>query len=335
MKKFLIALVLLSLTSAIFADDALVMPKGVIRVYFVGTYGITDSAYDTDGEAQDSSTGDSSFFNQGYAAELGVTDSVTAALQWVPGHNLFCKSEVDPMNLSLIANYGANPYGENKNLKTSGASDIFAGAKIQILGDHGFVKNDQFRFSMAPGFRIPLDSYDAKEEFENYKSGDDWRYSGRSNESLGIGSRFYLDYIVNENFFLNFYSEMIYNLPVDKKYTSIADSTNTTEYEVKYGTDMTFELESHYDYPLTEKSHLAFYLPVNYAMTQDVEIDGTSVDDSGSKYLQLQPEIGYFNADFKVPFEATFMYGLPLWGENATKMHTFSLKLKVYARLFK
>ena len=278
MKKLLVLLILISFTGGVFADDALVMPRGVIRAYFVGSYGMTDSAYDADGEEQDSdATGETKFFNQGYALELGVTDSVTAALQWVPGHNLY--SDVEEM----------------EDVELSGAYDLFAGAKIQILGDHGFVKNDQFRFSMAPGLRIPLDSYDAEEEFENRMDGDSYRASGVSNESLGIGSRFYFDYIVNENFFLNLYSEMIYNLPVEKKggfadaYAAAMMGTELEDQEYKYGMDMTFEFEPQYSYPVTDKSSLKFYLPVNYAITQDVEVEGEKVDDSGSKYLQLRP----------------------------------------------
>ncbi len=324
MKKLLVLLILISFTVGVFADDALVMPEGVIRAYFVGSYGMTDSAYDSDGEEQDSDTGETKFFNQGYAVELGVTDSITAALQWVPGHNLY--SDVE----------------NAEDVELSGAYDLFAGAKIQILGDHGFVKNDQFRFSMAPGFRIPLDSYDAVEEAENYLAGDSYRASGVSNESLGIGSRIYFDYIVNENFFLNLYSEIIYNIPVDKTSADLgADAigaammgTDLDELEYKYGTDMVFEFEPQYSYSVTDKSSLKFYLPVNYAITQDVEVEGEKVDDSGSKYLQLRPGLGYFCGDFKVPFEASVQYGLPLMGENTAKMHTIVFKLKVYARLW-
>ena len=157
MKKLLVVFLLLSLAAGmVFADDAKVMPKGVIRAYFLGTYGMTDSAYDEDGEEQDSATGDTAFFNQGFAAELGVTEQVTAAFQWTPGMNLYSSVENDPVDAYLVGNFGSNPYGDNENLTLSGPADLFVGAKVQILGDNGFVKNDKFRFSMAPGFRIPL-----------------------------------------------------------------------------------------------------------------------------------------------------------------------------------
>ena len=161
-----------------------------------------------------------------------------------------------------------------------------------------------------------------------------------SNEALGFGSRFYFDYIVNDNFFINLYSEMIYNFPVEKK-GGISDAiaeellaTPNEKLEYKYGTDMVFEIEPQYKYDVTDKSNIYFGLPLNYEISPDVEVDGTTVDDSGSKYLQLRPEIGYFCADFKVPFEASIFYGLPLYGVNATKMQTITFKVIVYARLF-
>ena len=209
------------------------------------------------------------------------------------------------------------------------------GSKIQILGDHGFVKNDQFRFSMAPGVQIPLDSYDAEDELNNYTSGDDWRYSGRSHEAFGIGSRFYFDYIVNKNFFVNLYSEIIYNFPVDKKTTAITDALAAiTEKEYKYGTDMVFEAEGKYTHYVTDKSNIYFGLPINYEINPDVEVDGTTDENSGMKYLQLRPILGYFCGDTMIPWDASLRYGFPLYGENTSKMQTITLQVKVYARLF-
>jgi opacity protein-like surface antigen len=335
MKKLLVVVLLFSLAAGMaFADDAMVMPKGVIRAYFLGTYGSFDSQYDSDGDEQDFAGGEVSYFNQGIAVELGVTDQVTAAIQWVPGSNLSSSVEDDFLDSSLVAAYGTNPYGENTNMKLNGPADLFVGAKVQILGDKGFIENDQFRFAMAPGIRIPLDSYDASEEWENYINGDDWRASGASQEALGAGSRFYFDYVVNKDIYLNLYSEMIYNFPVEKKYSSIADSTATDKVEYKYGTDMVFEIEPNYKYNVTDKSNIYAGLPLNYEITQDVEVDGESQDDTGSKYLQLRPVIGYFCGDTMIPFDVSLRYGFPLMGENATKMQTFTLQVKVYARLY-
>ena len=98
MKKLIVVLLLLSLAAGmVFADDALVMPKGVIRAYFLGTYGMFDEIYDDEGEAGDHPFGETSYFNQGFAVELGVTEQVTAAVQWVPGSNIYSESDTDPL----------------------------------------------------------------------------------------------------------------------------------------------------------------------------------------------------------------------------------------------
>ena len=53
MKKILVFLVLMAVAMSAFTDDALVLPKGVFRIYVTGAYGFASSTYDTDGEKQD------------------------------------------------------------------------------------------------------------------------------------------------------------------------------------------------------------------------------------------------------------------------------------------
>ena len=50
MKRILVLLLLLAVASLASADDALVLPKGVMRIYITGAYGFVDSAFDPDGE---------------------------------------------------------------------------------------------------------------------------------------------------------------------------------------------------------------------------------------------------------------------------------------------
>src|SRR5271157_1453354 len=89
MRKALVFLLLAAFAIPIFADDALVLPAGVLRLYVVPTYAMADKMYDSSGKAQDIAFGPStakfSLFNLGLAAEYGVTDWLTAALQWTPG----------------------------------------------------------------------------------------------------------------------------------------------------------------------------------------------------------------------------------------------------------
>ena len=45
MKRILILLLLLAVASFVFADDALVLPKGVLRTYITGAYGFAQADF--------------------------------------------------------------------------------------------------------------------------------------------------------------------------------------------------------------------------------------------------------------------------------------------------
>ena len=119
MKRILVLILLVTVASFAFADDALVLPKGVLRTYVTGAYGFATSYYDQDGEKQDMAGLYEGYkiINLGGALEFGVTDWVSAAVQWAPGWNLW--SEFDKPTFPL-----------DDNARANGPFDIFAGAKI-------------------------------------------------------------------------------------------------------------------------------------------------------------------------------------------------------------
>jgi len=80
MKKLLLVLVMLALVLPAFADDAKVLPKGVLRTYLAPSYTTITEVYDADGEAQD--TTETKLLNLGAALEYGITDWVNLGLQW-------------------------------------------------------------------------------------------------------------------------------------------------------------------------------------------------------------------------------------------------------------
>lgn len=53
MKKLLILVVLAVFVLPVFADDALVLPKGVLRISIAPSYGFANKTWDKEGEAQD------------------------------------------------------------------------------------------------------------------------------------------------------------------------------------------------------------------------------------------------------------------------------------------
>ena len=216
MKKIMFfGLTLLALGSALFADDAKVMPKFVGRFYLVPTFSFANGEYDNDGKYQ-SFGGTAKVFNLGAALEFGITDWITGAVQWTPGWTAY--SDISPaapagvQSLMPLLTNGALA-GTDKNFKgdltVNGVADLFVGAKIQIVGEKAPVQTGMFRFSVAPGLTIPLPGPDFSDEANNAMKDDTAAFASMDKHVLGLGGRVYFDYIINEHFFINLYNETL------------------------------------------------------------------------------------------------------------------------------
>jgi len=281
MKKILICgLALLVLGTALFADDAKVMPARVGRIYFAPTFGFANGAFDKDGDYEefDTDNGSMKFFNMGFALEYGIIEWITAALQWAPGWNAWSKIEM-----------GA-PVDTNLN----GVADLFLGAKLQIIGGQAPVQNDLVRLALAPGVKIPLPGPDYEEEAINMGKGDPVTVANIDKHVLGIGGRFYFDYVISDSFFINLYSEFIgYPVKGDLEKNGFTGymAAGMAEYglqastaamsgglytagsikaidEIKtnYGYDLTFELEPVFSTSLAQTTTLTAGLPFNFKL---------------------------------------------------------------------
>lgn len=314
MKK--IALIVLSLFAfsaiAAFADDALVLPTGVFRVTTAFSYAMGDQQYDADGDEQDLDNGVDSIsaLNLGLALEYGINDWISAAIQWAPGYTVW----------SVLDGFAFGPFEPDAN--ANGPNDIFAGAKLQIVGPKAPVANEMVRFAIAPGVKIPLGDPDWEKQLENILDESDATVTPSDKHAFGLGGRLYADYAVNEMFFINVYSEYIYYL--ERKDANIAPTTDedASAVDIGFGYDLTLELEPHFQYMVSEGMRLGVALPVTYSMTPDVEVDGESVDDSATTLLQVGPNVALFFMKAAVPFELKLAYMLPLMGTNTTKLST-------------
>ncbi|WP_319476017.1 hypothetical protein [Marispirochaeta aestuarii] len=322
MKKLALLLLALAIVIPAFADDAKVLPAGVLRTTISAAYNMFDESYDEDGDKVDAATGKTSIFNLGGALEYGATDQITIALQWAPGYNVYSSIDDAP---------GPVP---NEDGDLNGPLDLFIGAKAQFLGPNGFVPNDQMRFAAAAGVLVPLKSTDWEESAENYLvANDDYNMGSGSKEVIGIGFRLYYDYLVNKNFFVNLYNETIF-YPEQETNTfrnALAQYPTVEDVDIAYGYRATFELEPVYTHPVNEKLDITGSLPFNYVMTPDYEIDGTEQDDSATSFLKMTPYVAAF---FKttMPFELKAGYSIPLMGKNNSVASTVVFQFKSYLK---
>ncbi|WP_028972573.1 hypothetical protein [Spirochaeta cellobiosiphila] len=374
MKKLLGLLLIASLAgTALFADDAQVLPAGVMRLYLVEAFSNVDEIYDKDGEAQDAKEASYSIFNSGAALELGVTEQISAAVQWAPGYTVTSEFDGDPTYgyASILAGIEKNSGSANASaastvLKANDKAtinepqDLFAGAKIQILGNQGYIQNEKFRFSIAPGIQIPTANVDYTKEVENYLDGKDYTPSSGSREVMGYGGRIYADYVFNEMFFINIYNQSIYFPKTKTKdfksaLTDYADGAYATyavqegyelspskpsasdyvkDHDFEYGYELTFELEPHFSYPVAKKMDFNLGVPLTYVTSPAVKVDGEERKDTDKYTLTIGPSVGLFFTTM-IPFEIKARYVQPLAGKNANKSSNFVFQVQIYGQLWK
>lgn len=316
MKKFgIIALALvLCAGSFAFADDASTLPAGVGRFYVANTYAFANSSYDVDGNLNDIPSGGGAIkvYNLGLALEYGVTDWISAAVQWAPGANLW--TELD-----------ATLFGSDTNL--AGLADIFAGAKILIVGEKAPVQNSSVRFAIAPGVKIPLPGTDMQEQFALFGTGDPVTVAQADKHLFALGARAYFDYIINKMFFMNLYSEFIYYPLEGNLEDTVPMLTNNTK--IAYGYQLLLEAEPHFDYML-DGAKLSAGLPVTYVMTPNYKLDDSEVADSGTSVLKVAPSVSALLTTTPLPLEFKLGYSLPLMGVNTPATNSITFQAKAY-----
>ncbi len=326
MKKMLLVLLMVTLAFAVFADDAKVLPAGVLRAYVVPSYIFGSQEFNADGEKVDSATGDYTFFNLGGAVEYGVNNWITVADQWAPGTNLY------------------SDFADFDQQSANGAFELFTGAKFQFVGADGLSKNDIIRFAVAPGVMIPMAfSYNAEEEAANYSATMTYNLSGGlsgaltnfnalpANNAFGLGARVYADYIVNDMFFINAYSEFIKFLEKDAE-NDFAGTLLGAD-TVNYGYQLTTEVEFNFTKPLAEGLSLSAGLPVGFEYSPEVVYDDETADSENASYtLSVNPNASIFVTSLPLPLEFKVSYKYPIMGQNAMAKNVLTTQIKAYMK---
>jgi opacity protein-like surface antigen len=318
-KKFWIFAMVLVLCagSFAFADDASTLPAGVGRFYVTNTYAFADSSFDLDGEKNDIPAGGGAIkiYNLGLALEYGVTDWISAAIQWAPGVNLWTERD------ALLA-------GSETNL--DGMADIFAGAKFLIVGEKAPVQNSTIRFAIAPGVKIPLPGTDMQEQFANIMDMDPdtaVTVAQADKHLFALGARAYFDYIINKMFFMNLYSEFTY-YPIEGDYQNVSPmATNTSK--IAYGYQLVLEAEPHFDYML-DGIKFSATLPVTYVMTPNVKVDDVESVDSKTSVLKVAPTVVALLTKTPLPLEFKLGYSFPIMGNNTMAVNSLTFQAKAY-----
>ena len=228
--------------------------------------------------------------------------------------------------------------GSDYNL--NGLSDIFVGAKIQLVGEKAPVQSSALRFAIAPGVKIPLPGVDMKEQAENAGAGKATTVQQADKHVLAIGARAYFDYIINKLFYMNLYSEFTY-YPVEADYADASlENYGTVAYlkafslpfpeKIAYGYQLVLEAEPHFDYMLDNGIRISAGLPVTYVMTPNIKIDGEEEADSATSVLKLAPSVTAFLTRAPLPLEFKLGYSFPVMGVKVPATNAITFQAKAY-----
>ncbi|MDR0730390.1 MAG: hypothetical protein LBF63_01895 [Treponema sp.] len=351
----------------VFADDASVLPARIGRVYLAPVFAFANGEYDEDGGYSGYKSGEGSMkaFALGVAAEYGVIDWISAAVQWTPAWVL--ASDVDVRQEIPVGTYTGTIMDK---VNANGPADIFVGGKFLLAGEKAPIQSSKIRFALATGVKIPLPGPDFEEQYKNAGTGKAAAAANQDKHVLGIGIRAYADYVFNKNFFLNFYTEFIgypvngklseSGLPgyiqktgLDQLQSKVVEGTGRYDLvsykdEVFYGYDLNMEVEPVFSASLPKGINFSTGLPLNFHYSPPSEynafIDPTVLsympaaadlvpEGKPSKLLSLRPSVSFFFTGFLLPTEFKLGYWLPLWGENSMATHSVVLQIKLYFRI--
>jgi hypothetical protein len=337
MKKLFILLAVIAISVPMFADDALVLPKGVLRVTSLVNYATTPGAYDKDSKYNDYTVATNKYtainaFNLGIAFEYGVTDWLTGALQWTPGYTV--SSTFKDFEIATLGPF----FTKDEKANLNGAFDLFVGAKMQIVGAKGLVANDKIRFAVAPGVKVPMWEPNWDTQNVDLLAGKEATITN-DKHAWGLGTRLYADYVFNKMFYLNAYSEFIYYLEKKDALVAIVNSSPSAaplfpalKGDVQYGYDLTFEIEPHFEIMAAEGLKFSATLPVTYFMTPKMKVGGSEVDNTDKSLLKVGPSVGLFFQKAFIPTEIKLSYILPVAGTNANKTSSITFFVKNYLK---
>jgi len=343
MKRFtVLGLAFLLFAPALFAENALVMPARIGRVYVVPTFINFDRQFDADGNLGDFPA-PTTMFNLGFALEYGINPWITGAVQWTPGVNVW--SNVDMR--------------EGDEGRVSGMGDLFVGAKFQVLGPVAPITNSTFRVAFAPGVKIPMGTPDFAGEVPDFmREGGVPNVAPLDNHVFAFGLRSFFDWVISDAFYINLFNEVIFH-PVRGRFgdlgltqavqaTSLAAATGgaitTADLDVNFRTQWTFQIEPHFVHRF-ESPMVAFEagLPLTYFFTRGFTVEDVPAgipmpalipQDQGSVHrLSIGPNVSAFFMQWPVPMEFVLGYDIVLWGQNTPVRHVLSFQIRAYFRI--
>ena len=341
MKKTLIGtvLMLLLMLSAVlsYADDALMIPAGVLRISPGAGFGFTVAEYDDSWKRVEIPKEGGRLYEiaVGTSIGLGLTDWLTAVIEWTPGFNVW--STFDYPAGTDHPDYPDPPITDLENAKIIGPYVIYTTVKFQLVGRDAPIKFDPLRLVLAPVVKIPLPQPDWQKQADRMSDGDNYIYRMADKHSFGAGARAYVDLILTKSFYVNLFGEFLLNFNAQFDDTALWGPVAGTSGSINYGGVQTAELEPHFETEVGGTLKLGIGLPVRYSVVGEDTMEtggGDWVEFYRKKLLSISPNVCLSFPEARVPVQMELAYKLPLIGSNVPARHTLSLLVSTDLKLF-
>jgi hypothetical protein len=340
--------------SLAFADDANVLPQGVMRLRLIPSYSMMDKAFDKDGTSVDATSVNGikgTMLGASGAFEFGVVNPVTVGIQWAPGYY-------------VASNFTDVPAGlTNKKMVMKGPDDVQIGAKFELVGPQGFLGSDNLRVALTPGVSVPLATYDPKAQFDNFAAGNEYQAKSSSTHgNYGYGLKADADWMPSSAFYLNLHGQVLQYLPmeeielgtylanaatyagymlatsgnsaVSKAQADLAYPLTTTK--TTYGQEYTFEVEPHFTLDLGGGNNLGASVAANYIYNTAVTTTYNSKDTTEDpvSLLTLKPTVSCMVLLGPLPIETLVEYDYPVMGKNESATPTLSAQVRLFYKFY-
>ncbi len=332
--KALLVLVFCLSQSSAWADDALVLPTGVWRIYAVPVWSSVNASYDAEGNrhAIPEGSGRLDAFNLGWAVEFGVNSWLTAGVQWTPG-----------ANLSSSFDYPATDPARRDLANLDDSFDALAGVKIGIVGSTGrapkrttgLVLSDTLRVALGLAVKFPLTSIDWDREAGRYLEGRTYLAQAVDRHLVAPVVGLHLDWVLSRSptkeLFVDLYGQYV-PYPSEARYadTSLARHLDPalSEVRIDYRHDLYLEAEPRYDVWVAPRVlRVGLYVPVRYRQFPATALDGVDQGNSGYR-ATVTPTLDFLSPVPGFPVELKIGWQKTIAGRNAAATDALIIVLR-------
>jgi hypothetical protein len=321
-KRFFVAIICL-LAILVYGEDALVQAPGNLLLTNSYSIGWIPGVYTINGDFNGYNSGDGNwtFLNVGLALELGLSDWITAGVQWAPGVNVWSQTDfkmAPPLNIDFTKGTINVPY------------DPLIGVKFQLIGPKAPFVSREARFVLAPGIKVPLPAPDLAKEYQNWSAGKSFFMGDPDLRAFAYGVALYADVVLHEFAFLNLYFQHLQFASNKRNAFNAVDVKST--YDQLYLD--TIELEPHFRMPLGSAMKIGASLPLRALVKADYSLEGAIQPNTGYFLMGFGPKLILLLTDTPVPLEFKLGFEFPIMGMNTASQRMLTLQVRPLLKVF-